>query len=395
MVFRADDPGLDRAVAVKVPQPSVLSDPRLRERFIREARALGRLDHPGIVPLFEAGEDDGLAYLASAYVDGLTLAEWLSNRPVVTPPTEAAQLVSLIARAVQHAHDRGVLHCDLKPANILLDPIGGVAGIGVPRVTDFGLARLLEDDPALTQMIQVAGTPLYMAPEQARGDRRGLTVASDVYALGAILYELLTGHPPFTGPSDGEIRLRVTSETPIPPRRTNPKLPPDLDAVCLRCLEKEPTARYRGSGDLADDLDRFLAGRPVSVRSPGPMAVIGRWATRNPIATWALTLAGATAAIAFAAVGTANLRESRHAALLRAEVTDRRAAEERAVAGEFVSELERVRQRRFDRLPGWAATNVATIRRLAQAAIARDHLASLRTEATAALSAVDLGIPRA
>ena len=368
VVLLADDPALARRVVVKVPQPAILTDPDLRARFALEAVIGGRLDHPGIVPVLESGEHRGLAYLAAGFVDGPTLAAWLADRTGPPAPRVAARLVELLARAVDHAHDRGVLHCDLKPANILLDRSPGTWAeapeAGAPRVTDFGLALLLDADPGQGRR-PPAGTPLYMAPEQARADGPGVTRRTDVYGLGAILYELLAGRPPFTGAGSSEVRRRVVAEDPAPPDRHRPGVPRDLAAVCLKCLRKDPAGRYESAAALANDLGRWLAGRPVRALRYGPPARAALWVRRRPLV--ALLAAATTVAVpALPAVATwSSLR-------LEAEAMARRHAEgaaawdrELADTNEYFSALERVRVRRLERPIGWAAANRADLARLA------------------------------
>jgi WD40 repeat protein len=388
VVLLADDPQLRRRVVVKVPQPAVLTDLASRERFVREARSAARLDHPGIVPVFEAGELNGLPYLVAGYVDGTTLGEWLRAQPGPVPPAAAARLVVKLAAAVQHAHERGVLHCDLSPSNVLLASAGGTDP--EPVITDFGLARLTEDDPTLTRTYQVAGTPLYMAPEQARGDRRTLTARADVYALGVILYELLTGRPPFAAESGDLVISRVIQARPEPPRRANSAVPRDLQAVCLRCLEKDPADRYPTADALADDLGRFLAGRPTAARPVGPFGQFVRLASRNPAYTalFVVALAALCAVPAVAAWYSVRLEEE---ALGRRQA-ERDADRDRELADtrEFFASLERVRVRRLERPPEWVDANLADLRTLAGLPPAADHRHDLRTEAAAALAAVDL-----
>jgi WD40 repeat protein len=387
MVYRATDPAVGRVVVVKVPQPVVLADPELRRRFTREALAAGRLDHPGIVPVYEAGEDGGLPYLAAGLIDGPTLAGWLADRGGPPDPRVAARLVELLALAIHHAHERGVLHCDLKPANVLLDPAGpadaAVPGVGCPRVADFGLARLLEEDPSLTRTSQVAGTPLYMAPEQARGDRRALTARADVYALGAILYELLVGRPPFWGDTDAAVRLRVMTELPAPPGRRRPGVPRDLEAVCLKCLEKDPGRRYATAAELAADLERFRRGALVRARRPGAGERLSRAVRRRPAtAALAVVAAAVAAVLGWVLVRDAVERIERDLALRNAERTAR---VERFHAG-----LAAVRARRMEPYSGWGSDTLGELRELAALEPAAGRLADLRSEAAAALAAIDL-----
>jgi WD40 repeat protein len=319
IVFLAHDPHLRRDVALKVPRPEALLTPEARERFLREARAAAALDHPNVVPLYEAAEAGDCCYIASAYCPGPTLAGWLKGRDAPVPVRDAAALVAALAGAVEHAHSRGVLHRDLKPANVLLEPgAPGADGPGfVPRVTDFGLAKLLagREEAARTQSGAIVGTPAYMAPEQA-GQSKAVGPTADVYALGAILYEVLTGRPPFVGETVLEVLQQVRWREPVPPSQLRPGLPRDLETICLKCLAKEPARRYSAAQGLAADLGRFLAGRPVQARAVGPGGRLWRWCRRNP----ALAVASGLAAVALAGatiVATAfAIRESTNAAAL-------------------------------------------------------------------------------
>ncbi len=259
VVYLARDLALDRRVALKRMRAGELARPEERQRFRFEALATAKLDHPGIVPLHAVREADGQPFLVLEYLTGGSLEQH------ECAPREAARLVAEIARAVQHAHERGILHRDLKPANVLLDDRGR------PRVTDFGLARRLEGGGGLTGEGAVVGTPEYMAPEQAAGQEA--TTAADVYALGAILYKLLTGRPPFRGATALDTLCLLQKEPVVPPRSLNRDVPADLEAVCLRCLEKQPADRYPSAAALADDLERFLNNEPVSAQPPG----LGDW----------------------------------------------------------------------------------------------------------------------
>jgi serine/threonine-protein kinase len=350
VVWKARQKSLDRIVAVKVMRSGRLPARSEWERFRVEAQAVAALDHPGIVPIYEVGEHDGLPFFSMKYVEGGSLAR--QRGCFQKAPREAARFVALVARAVQHAHERGVLHRDLKPANVLLTsrPDAPLAE-WQPIVTDFGLAKrvaaavpedaTLGDLPAalhLTNTGTILGTPVYVAPEQARGE--GPTTATDVYGLGVILYELLVGRPPFGGEEIGALLRRIQEDEPPSPRGLNPRVDRDLQAITLACLHKDPHARYPTAAGVADDLQRYLAGQPVSVRRVSSPRRLWLWCRRQPVIA-ALTLAILLLFVtSFVVVLTAWRRaeENFHAQ----EIERQRAEEERARAEGNLDHLEEV-----------------------------------------------------
>jgi tetratricopeptide (TPR) repeat protein/tRNA A-37 threonylcarbamoyl transferase component Bud32 len=274
VVYKARHTRLDRYAAIKMVLAGAHATPQQLARFQAEAQAVARLQHPNIVQLYEVGEQDDLPYIALEYVDGGSLAQKVGAMP--QPPRAAAEQVERLARAMHFAHEHGVVHRDLKPANILL------TSDGVPKVTDFGLAKRLEADSGQTRTGTLMGTPSFMAPEQARGDNKSVGPCSDIYALGAILYDLLTGRPPFAAGSAMETVVAVLKTEPVAPTRLQAGVPRDLETICLKCLQKEPHQRYATAAELADDLRRFLSGEPIRARPVGVAERLWRWARRNP-----------------------------------------------------------------------------------------------------------------
>jgi len=274
VVYRARQKSLNRIVALKVIGFGHWeSTPRLK-RFRHEAEAAARLEHPQIVPIYEIGESDGSCYFSMKFVEGGHLAEVLKREPMSM--RRAAELLAKVARTVHFAHQHGILHRDVKPGNILLDRQGE------PHLTDFGLARLLEQESTITHSSDVLGTPSYMSPEQAAGRTKELTAAADVYSLGAVFYQMLTGEPPFAGGTTYEtIRLVLESE-PRNLRVRNPKIDRDLSTICLKCLEKDPKRRYSSALALAEDLEHWLKHEPICARRPGPFGRGKKWVWRNP-----------------------------------------------------------------------------------------------------------------
>ncbi len=274
IVYQARQISLNRYVALKMLKLGALAGDEALRRFENEAKVVARLDHPHIVPIYEVGNQDGNRYFSMKLVPGSSLDRRLSA--YANDPAAAAKLMVTIAEAVHHAHQRGILHRDLKPSNILLDERGR------PHVSDFGLAKRLESDDGLTVSGAVLGTPAYMAPEQAAGTMRLATTLSDVYGLGAVLYALLTGKAPFEGRTPLETLDRVRQRSAIPPSRLNPKIPRDLDVICLKCLEKNPPRRYPSALALAAELARFLDGEPIRARRSGVFERGWRWFRRSP-----------------------------------------------------------------------------------------------------------------
>lgn len=327
-VFKARHTKLKRVVALKMILAGQLATDELVQRFRNEAQAAAKLDHSGIVPVFEVGEQGGLHFYAMGFVEGESLAARVASGPL--PPRDAAEIVRQVAEAVHYAHEQGIIHRDLKPANILLvrlpenarstgssgspqfdsdSPPGssrrfaeqstlpdhaGITRNLEAKVTDFGLAKLLDSDSGLSLTGLVLGTPSYMPPEQARGQHRDVGRAADVYSLGAVLYCLMTGRPPFQAASHSATLDQVLHQLPVPPRQLNPSLPRDLETICLKCLDKDPSRRFSRAIDLAQELRRFLNREPIHSRPTGRGEKLWRWCQRNPV------VAGLTAGVAAA-----------------------------------------------------------------------------------------------
>src|SRR3989454_3257623 len=274
VVFRARQKSLNRTVALKVIGLGQWATKAHLKRFRREAEAAASLEHPDIVPIYEVGERDGSCYFSMKFIEGGRLDEVVRRTPMSVRQT--AELIVKVARTVHYAHEHGILHRDIKPGNILLD------AKGEPHLTDFGLARLVETESTVTRTLDVLGTPSYMAPEQAVGNNAAVSSVTDVYGIGAVLYQLLTGQPPFAGGATYEtIKLLLDTE-PKNPRLINPKIDRDLSTICLKCLEKDPKRRYSSALALAEDLERWLKHEPILARHTGIIGRSRKWMRRNP-----------------------------------------------------------------------------------------------------------------
>lgn len=290
VVYKARQIRLDRIVAIKMLHPGRWANPKHLARFREEARVLARLQHPNIVQIFEVSEADGHSFFTMEYVAGGTLAKTLDDKPIVA--RLAASMVHILAQTVHGAHQAGVLHRDLKPGNVL------VTQDGVLKISDFGLAKLTESDSHLTDSGDVLGTPSYMAPEQAAHKPEEVGTGADVYALGSILYEMLTGRPPFLADTPVATVLQLLHDEPVPPSQLHSSVPLDLETICLKCLEKTPRKRYRSAEALADDLGRFLDGAPILARPTSTRERVWKWIKRHP--AWAVSVAvSCAAALAF------------------------------------------------------------------------------------------------
>jgi WD40 repeat protein len=326
VVYRARQKSLKRLVALKMILSGAFADLEDRTRFQSEAAAVARLQHANIIQVYEVGLAEGRPYFSMEYAQGGSLAERLRGTPL--PAREAALLLEPLARGMYFAHQQGVIHRDLKPGNILLIPPAALpdagrtqelpisssdsgTALGTPKVTDFGLAKLLDEQSGQTRTNAILGTPSYMAPEQAAGHAREVGPVTDVYSLGAILYELLTGRPPFRGESVPDTLDQVRHQEPVPPRRLQPKVPRDLETICLKCLQKEPARRYETAAALAGDLHRFLIGEPILARRTGGIEKLWRWCRRQPLVASLLAALALVIIAAFVLVTAKGLAEAR------------------------------------------------------------------------------------
>jgi WD40 repeat protein len=388
VVYKARQVGLNRLVALKMLLAGAHASPDDRRRFRAEAEAIARLQHPNIVQVFEIGEHEGRQFLSLEYIDGGSLAESLRGRAL--SPAEAAGRVRTLARAVEAAHAAGVVHRDLKPGNVLL------TGTGVPKISDFGLAKKLDEEFSRTYHGALLGTPAYMAPEQARGEPGDVGCAADVYALGAVLYECLTGQVPFRAATLPDLLDLVRHAEPVPPTRLNARLPRDLETITLKCLQKPSAGRYGSAAELADDLERYLDGRPIRARPVSVAERAFRWAKRHR-ALAALYAVSCVAVVALVGLG---LWFSAHvgAARARQEALEARAdrERERAVAAEGLAEARRffglltqAREQIARPRPGWTWRALDDLARAARLPDARSRTFELRSEAASCLGGVD------
>ena len=382
VVYKARHTGLDRVVALKMIRSGILATPKDVERFQREARSAAKLHHPNIVTIHDIGEQAGQHYYTMDYVPGENLAERARTRPF--SPRQAAEITAAVAGAIHCAHQQGVLHRDIKPANVILTPNQQ------PRVLDFGLALILTDDSDLTQTGTPVGSPAYMPPEQAAGQTRRIDARSDVYSLGAMLYELLTGRPPFQAATTLETLQLVIANEAVSPRRLNPALPRDLETICLKCLEKAPNRRYQTARELADELDRFLKDEPIRARPISSPARLMRWCRRKP--ALAASLGAGIVLMLVIAIGSPiavvriNAARQQEAALrARAESAERETEQQL-----YSALLEQARSTVRSGELGHRVHTLDAVRRAA----AISNTVELRHEAFAALGLLDLRFQR-
>jgi hypothetical protein len=402
VVYLARQALLNRPCALKMILAGAHADEVASVRFLAEAEAVARLQHPNVVQIHHIGEAGGLPFFELEYCGGGRLDKTLDGVP--RPAKAAAVLVEGIARGVAEAHRLGLVHRDLKPANVL------IGDDGTPKVTDFGLVKVVGSDPGLTRTDSILGSPSYMAPEQARGLVREVGPRSDVYSLGAILYELLTGRPPFRGPTVLETLQLVKSAEPVPPSRMVPGLPRDAETIALKCLEKEPARRYASASELADDLRRFLDGDTILARPSHAGERLAKWARRRPalaamIAAVQVLLLALLATVAWSyasvrdALGVAEgrrveaekagVKESAARAAAEAARTEAEASRNLALAETARALLSETRALRLSHEAGWRDEAMKNLGRLAALDTPGRDLVRLRTEAVACLGEPD------
>jgi eukaryotic-like serine/threonine-protein kinase len=337
VVYKARQLGLNRLVALKMILAGTHASAEDRIRFQIEAEAVAEMQHPNIVQVYDIGTRDGYPYLSLEYLGGGTLQTRLAaDRPA---PEESARILEHLALAIHFAHQRGIVHRDLKPANILFQAHGEPSvGFAIPKITDFGLAKRIDCNRDHTQSGSILGTPNYMSPEQADGGRIG--PATDIFALGAIFYDMLTGQPPFTGATVVETLDKVRHQEAIPPRRLNPKIPRDLETICLKCLEKAPARRYATAQDLADDLHRFLHHEPIQARPVSPTERCAKWLRRHPTRAALIGLSVLMVLGAFAWV----VQQWQHAEAQHRAAVERRREEKLKEAESFIKFMDEMRE---------------------------------------------------
>ncbi|MFO0877439.1 MAG: protein kinase [Gemmataceae bacterium] len=401
IVYLAEDPRLKRLVALKIPRLEVLFHPDLRRRFLAEAQTASRLEHPHLVSVYEASEIGSVCYVATAYCPGPTLAEWLRKHPDPIPCRVVAELIVILADAVAYMHSRGVLHRDLKPGNVILQGANLVvsqsltlADLGTPRICDFGLAKNLNDSLGDTGSFAIIGTPAYMAPEQAEGRTADISVATDIWALGVILYEVLTGQVPFGKGAPSEVLRRIHQADPDPISRRCQGVSPDLETICRKCLQKDPKERYATAAELANDLRNWLEGKPVLARRHSVLERLLLWRKREPglAAAFAIALVSLMTVLVAGAWFLVRMEEVR----IRAEQETERREEAEKLAGVrlFYSGLVTMNGREARRPPGWTWDNLREVAALAPLASTPEEQAQLRSEAVAALASPDLRLVR-
>jgi WD40 repeat protein len=386
IVFLAEDPHLGRLVALKVPFGEVLLHSDLRIRFLWEAQAAAELSHPNIVTVHEVGDTGAVLYITSEYCPGTTLAKWLERQKEPIPRMSLARLALVLAQAVHYMHSRGILHRDLKPANILLavprsdapaeaDATGQRLDDLSPKITDFGLAKALERTGDETRIGTLLGTPRHMAPEQVRGQTKEVGWHTDVYALGVILYQLLTGTLPFQGQSDEDTRNQILTREPARPSRLVTDVPCDLETICLKCLEKEPAKRYGTAEELAKDLARFLAGKPIQARATSPFERVMRWVRRHPAAALLTVTAAIGVPVICLVVGQA--------------VMERRITERIAAANHYHALVSKAAEHIANGPLGWKPQSLGYIAQAAKLATEVRDPMQLRNLAVRSLAGID------